>query len=185
MLGVSGFVINLSGEFVMKRLYFVVPGIGLAKKIVDELLLQRIDIDHIHVLAKRGTAMDDLPEASALQKTDIVPALEQGMLTGGFAGLIAGLIVLAMAGESLFSGGTLLAACLGGGAFGAFASSLVGSSVGNRQIKQFSTAINDHGAFLMMVDVQKSRIDEVQQGIKQRHPEAMYEGIEPTIPAFP
>jgi hypothetical protein len=169
----------------MKRIYFLVPGIGMAKKIVDELLLQRVDIDHIHVLAKRGTTMDDLPEASYLQKTDIVPALEQGLLTGGFAGLIAGLVVLAMSGESLLSGGTLLAASLGGAVFGAFTSSLLGSSVGNRQIQQFSGAINERGAFLMMVDIPKSRIEEVQQAIKQSYPEAMYEGIEPTIPAFP
>lgn len=169
----------------MKRIYFLVPGIGLAKKIVDELLLQRVDIEHIHVLAKRGTAMGDLPEASYLQKTDIVPALEQGVLTGGFAGLIAGLVVLGMSGESLLSGGTLLAASLGGAVFGAFTSSLLGSSVGNRQIQQFSVAMNERGAFLMMVDIPKSRIDEVQLAIKQRHPEAMYEGIEPTIPAFP
>lgn len=169
----------------MKRIYFLVPKIDMAKKIVDELLLQRVDIDHIHVLAKRGTPMDNLPEASYLQKSDVVPALEQGLLTGGFAGLIAGLVVLAMSGESLLSGGTLLVASLAGALFGTFVSSLLGSSVGNRQIRQFSEAINERGAFLMMVDIPKSRIAEVQQSIKSRNPEALYEGTEPTIPAFP
>lgn len=169
----------------MKRIYFLVPGIDMAKKVVDELLLQRVDINHIHVLAKRGTPMDDLPEASYLQKSDIVPALEQGVLTGGFAGLIAGLVVLAMSGESMLSGGTLLVACLAGTVFGAFVSSLLGSSVGNRQIQHFSVAINERGAFLMMVDIPKARIAEVQQTIKQHTPEAIYEGTEPTIPAFP
>ena len=41
----------------MKRIYFLLPQIEIARKIVDELLLQRVNIDHIHVLAKRGTEM--------------------------------------------------------------------------------------------------------------------------------
>lgn len=169
----------------MKRIYFLVPKIEMAKKIVDELLLQRIDIDHIHVLAKRGTLMDGLPEASYLQKSDFVPALEQGLLTGGFTGLVAGVVALSMTGESLLAGGALLVATLGGAAFGAFMSSMLGSSVGNRQIKQFSEAMNEKGAFLMMVDLPRGRIEEIEQTIKKSNPGAICEGTEPTIPAFP
>lgn len=169
----------------MKRIYFLVPQIGMAKKIVDELLLQRVDINHIHVLAKRGTPMDDLPEASYLQKSDFVPAFEQGVLTGAFNGLIAGLVVLLMMGESPWSGGVLLSASLAGAVFGAFVSSLLGSSIGNRQLRQFSKAINENGAFLMMVDIPKARIAEIEQAIKRNNPGALYEGTEPTIPAFP
>ena len=169
----------------MKRIYFLVPQIEMAKKIVDELLLQRIDIDHIHVLAKRGTLMDDLPEASYLQKSDFIPALEQGVLTGGFTGLVAGVIALTMTGGSLLAGGVLLSATLFGAVFGAFVSSMLGSSVGNRQIKQFSEAINEKGAFLMMVDLPRTRIAEIEQAIKKNNPEATCAGTEPTIPAFP
>ena len=169
----------------MKRIYFLVPKIDMAKKIVDELLLQRIDINHIHVLAKRGTLMDNLPEASYLQKSDFVPALEQGMLTGGFTGLVAGVVALTMTGESLLAGGALLVATLVGVVFGAFVSSMLGSSVGNRQIKQFDEAINEKGAFLMMVDIPRVRIAEIEQAIKRENPGVMCEGTEPTIPAFP
>jgi len=169
----------------MKRIYFLVPKIDMAKKIVDELLLQRIDINHIHVLAKRGTLMDNLPEASYLQKSDFVPALEQGVLTGGFTGFVAGVVALSMTGESLLAGGALLVATLVGVAFGAFVSSLLGSSVGNRQIRQFDEAINERGAFLMMIDVPKGRIEEVELAIKNKNPGAMCQGTEPTIPAFP
>ena len=169
----------------MKRIYFLVPQIEMAKKIVDELLLQRIDIGHIHVLAKRGTLMDDLPEASYLQKSDFIPALEQGVLTGGFTGLVAGVIALTMTGGALLAGGVLLSATLFGAVFGAFVSSMLGSSVGNRQIKQFSEAINEKGAFLMMVDLPRTRIAEIEQAIKKNNPEATCAGTEPTIPAFP
>lgn len=169
----------------MKRIYFLVPKMEMAKKIVDELLLQRIDIDHIHVLAKRGTMMGDLPEATYLQKSDLVPALEQGVLTGGLTGLVVGIVALSMLGESLLADGSLLLATLVGAVFGAFVSSLLGSSVGNRQIRQFSDAINEKGAFLMMVDLPRVRIAEIEQVIKNKNPGAMCEGTEPTIPAFP
>ena len=83
------------------------------------------------------------------------------------------------------AGGALLAATLVGVVFGAFVSSMLGSSVGNRQIKQFDEAINEKGAFLMMVDIPRVRIAEIEQAIKRENPGAMCEGTEPTIPAFP
>ena len=62
----------------MRRLYFLVPDIPTARKIVDDLLLARISERHLHVLAKRGTPLEDLPEAGVLQKTNLVHALERG-----------------------------------------------------------------------------------------------------------
>lgn len=47
----------------MRRIYSLAPNIEVSKKIVDELLLARIEERHIHVLAKRGTPMENLPEA--------------------------------------------------------------------------------------------------------------------------
>jgi hypothetical protein len=49
-----------------RRLYFLVPNIDIATKVVDELLLARIEDRHIHVIAKRGTPLGELPEASFL-----------------------------------------------------------------------------------------------------------------------
>ena len=46
------------------------------------------------LLAKRGTPLNDLPEANVLQKTDIVPGAERGMLIGGIAGLLGGILVV-------------------------------------------------------------------------------------------
>ena len=42
-----------------------------------------------------------------------------------------------------------------------------------------------NGEILMMVDVAKSRVDEIDDLVKKHHPEAEIEGTEPTIPAFP
>jgi len=74
----------------MRRIYFLAPNLEVSKKLVDELLLARIEERHIHVLAKRGTPMESLPEATYLQKSDFIPALEQGLAVGGLTGMLAG-----------------------------------------------------------------------------------------------
>ena len=47
-----------------RRLYFLLPDLAAAKQVVDDLLLARIGIRHTHVLARRGSDLDDLPEAN-------------------------------------------------------------------------------------------------------------------------
>lgn len=168
----------------MKRIYFLIPNIEMAKNIVNELLLERIDERHLHVLAKRGTEMGNLPEATFLQKSDFIPALEQGLTLGGFTGFVSGVVALGLTGGPIMIGGTILATSLAGACVGALMSSMIGSSVGNRQIHQFSEAI-DKGEFLMMVDLPKQRVEEIEQVVYKNHPEAKCGGTEPTIPAFP
>jgi hypothetical protein len=51
-----------------RRLYFIMPDLMSARKMMDDLLLARVEERHIHFLAKRGTPMDGLHEASTLQK---------------------------------------------------------------------------------------------------------------------
>ncbi len=168
----------------MKRMYFLVPGIEITKKIVDVLLLARVDHRHIHVLGKRDTPLEGLPEASFLQKSDFVPALERGMIFGGLTGILLGAFVMAFPGELVLSGGTILATFLIGTGLGAWISSMVGSSIANSQITQFAPAI-ESGKLLMMVDVPRSRIESIEQLVKERYPQAICEGTEPTMPAFP
>lgn len=168
----------------MKRIYFLAPNVKITKEIVDNLLLARIDEHHIHVLAKRDTPLENLPEASFLQKSDFIPALVQGMAVGGFAGIVFGLIALAFSNGLELGGGLVLACALAGVCFGAWVFSMVGSSIGSRRIKQFEDAI-EKGEFLMMVDVPSQRVEDVEQLVKDHHPEAIYEGTEPSMPAFP
>jgi hypothetical protein len=168
----------------MRRIYFLIPNIEVSKKIVDELLLARIDERHIHVLAKRGTPMENLPEATYLQKSDFIPALEQGLALGGLTGILAGLVAMAVPGALVLGGGALLATSLVGAGAGAWISSMIGSSIGSRRIQQFEEAI-ERGEFLFMIDVPKKRVEEIEALIKAHHPDAECGGTEPAIPAFP
>jgi hypothetical protein len=168
----------------MKRIYFLVPNIETTKKIVDDLLLARVNAGHIHVLAKRDTPLDNLPAASYLQKSDFIPALQQGMLVGGLVGIVFGFAAVSFLSNYKLGGGMVLVSALLGVGFGAWVSSMVGSSIGSRRLNQFADAI-ESGDFLMMVDVPSQRVEGVEQLVKEKHPRAHYEGLEPNMQAFP
>ncbi|MFB3080145.1 MAG: DUF1269 domain-containing protein [Nitrosomonadaceae bacterium] len=169
----------------MRRIYFLVPDVTTTKRIVDELLLARIEERHIHVIAKSGTPMEDLPEANLLQKSDFIPAVERGLALGGTTGILAGLVAVTLpATAPMLAGGILLMATLSGAGIGAWAGGMVGVSVGNTRIKQFEKAI-EAGQLLLLADVPKSRVDEIEERVKQHLPQVKIEGTEPTIPAFP
>lgn len=169
----------------MRRIYFLVPDISITKRIVDDLLMAKIEDRYIHVIAKRGTPLEELPEANLLQKSDFIPAVQQGLALGGTTGMLAGLVAIILPPAStVIAGGILLATTLVGASVGAWLSGMVGMSVGNRRIKEFEDAI-EAGHFLVLVDVSSDRVDEIEERVKQHLPEVEIEGTEPNIPAFP
>ena len=68
--------------------------------------------------------------------------------------------------------------------FGIWSASLVGVSVPNSQLRRFADAI-ERGNVLLIADVPFGRVDEIQELLAQKHPEAKWEGVDPTVPAFP
>ncbi len=169
----------------MRRLYFMVPNVETASTVVDELLLKRIDEHHIHVVAKEGTPMGDLPEANLLQKSDFIPAMERGVALGGITGLLAGVAAVTFPPAGLvLGGGAILGTSLAGAGIGAWISGMIGMDVPNTQIEKFEGAI-EKGEVLMMVDIPKARVEEIEELVQQHHPDADMGGTEPHIPAFP
>ena len=169
----------------MRRLYFLVPNVEMGKKVVDELLLAHVEWKHIHVLAKRGTPLEDLPEASFWQKSDIIPAMLRAVPMGGGTGILCGLVALALEPHLVIAGGAvLLASSLAGVGVGVWLGGMVGLNVGNTRLKAFQEAI-ERGELLVIVDVPRDRVEEISARIKKTHPEAHPEGTEPRVPAFP
>ena len=169
----------------IKRIYFMVPNADVARTIVNELLLARVEERNMHILAKEGTDMHELPEASLMQKSDFVPAVQRGLALGGVIGTLAGLVGIAVApGAAVIAGGVLLASSLTGAGVGAWLSGMVGISVDNTRHTQFEAAI-ERGEILMMIDVPRDRVQSITEMVATHHPEAQPEGTEPTIPAFP
>lgn len=170
-----------------RRLYFILPDVEISRKVEDDLLLSRITEHQMHFLGKRGTDMQDLPEASQIQKTDIIHGFQIGMFAGALSGAMMGLIAYLMRdiiGMQLQLG-IILLLFLVGGVSGALISGLfIGSSTPNVKLKKFQHSM-DEGHILLMVDVAKDRVDEIRKTVHQHFPEAEDYGEDHTIPAFP
>ncbi|MBL6987514.1 MAG: DUF1269 domain-containing protein [Methylobacter sp.] len=164
----------------MRRIYFLVPTIETTHKIVKELQTEGIEDRHIHILAKRDTPLEGLPEAGVSIKTDFLPAVERGLALGGTTGLLAGLVGLRFAGFAI-AGGPLLGIIMAGATIGSLMGGLAGMNSGNSRLKQFEDAI-EQGQLLMLVDIPKERIDAISQLISKHHPTVQFEGIEPLLP---
>jgi hypothetical protein len=168
-----------------RRLYFVLPDVQSARTMRDDMLLARIETKHMHFLSKRDTLPPDLPEASVLQKTDIVHGAQVGLTIGAVVGAVAGGLLVMFPPEGVAPKLiAVLIVAMGGAIFGAWVSSMVASAVPNSRLKAFERDI-ESGKVLMMVDVPMRRVQEVCDLVRRRHPEALSGGFEPTIPAFP
>ncbi len=167
----------------MRRLYFLLPNLSVTRKVFDELLLQRVDDRHIHIISDDDVSLGDLPRASLLQRSDFIPAMERGVALGGGAGIVAGLVSLAFPGI-VIPGGALLGLGLVGAVVGAWVGGMIGMDVPNTRTRQFQSELTQ-GHILVLVDVPKGRVEEVQESIRKHHSDVSFAGTEPTIPAFP
>ncbi|MFP5348298.1 MAG: DUF1269 domain-containing protein [Gammaproteobacteria bacterium] len=168
-----------------RRLYFLLPDVQRARTVFKELLLARIEERHVHVLAREGTALGDLPEATLLQKSDAVHASGLGLVVGGATGAIAGTVVMLFPLSGLAMGlSVVLAMALLGAVMGIWVSGMIGSSTPNTHLEAFREDI-ERGKVLMIVDVPSDRTDEISRMIRSQHPEADMRGLDPTIPSFP
>ena len=168
-----------------RRLYFMLPDVSGARMLLDELLLARIEERYMHFCAKDGLLASDMPEASFIQKTDVVHGLEMGTLIGGATGLAAGIMLTLFPPEGIeLKIAAILVFALGGALFGAWVSGMVAAAIPNSRLKMFQAEM-DSGQVLLMVDVPYHRIAEIEALIAKRHPEFKFGGMEPHIPVFP
>ncbi len=166
----------------MRREYFLLPDIESARKVVEELREAGVDERHLHAIAKENTPLEDLPEASILEKTDYLRAIEIGLAGGGTVGLLAGLVAVTLppAGVALGGAGVLYTTLAGAGV-GAWLSGLVGLDYPDQRLLKFEEAI-DKGEILLLVDVVEDRIEEIRDLVRKHHPEAEFGGTDPTMP---
>ncbi len=167
-----------------RRLYFLAPNVEAAHKIVDDLLVHRVPEKCIHVIAREGTPLDDLPEADFRQKSNVVMASLRGLAIGLILGLIVGFIAWALV-PGWFSSPALVAIiALAGALVGTWSASMIGVSASNRDLEAFESAIR-RGELLMLVDVPRQRMAEIKNLVHKHHPEAGSGGSEPHKPVFP
>jgi len=169
----------------MKRIYFLLPTIQSAKSIVAELVANDLPEKHIHLIANENTSLEALPEATLMQKSDFIPAVERGIPIGGTTGLLAGLVAMAIPGfGGVVSGGVLIATTLAGAGVGTLLGSMVALDIPNSRHKAFQDSI-ENGEILMLVDVPKEQVGPITEIVIRHHAEAELEDIEPRTPLLP
>jgi hypothetical protein len=168
-----------------RRIYWLLPDLASAKRTMDDLLLARISEEHIHFMAREDVDLTGLHPANLLQTSDIVRSAQSGLVIGGAAGLVAGVVL------ALFpvvaetpQVGLIAVLAIVGALVGAWSSSMIGASTPSERLKRFQGAI-EQGQILLMTDVPHSRVEEIEALLQRAHPEAHLEGVEPDIPAFP
>ena len=168
-----------------RRLYFLLPDVESARRTADDLLLARVEDRHMHFLARRGTDLGELHEASYLFKTDLLHGAGIGLMLGGIGGLILGAIIVAYppAGTKPQLVAVLIAAVVGG-ILGAWMASMAAAAVPNSRLKAFQKEI-EQGKMLLMVDVPYGRVEQIREVVLSRHPEAVAGGQASRYPAFP
>lgn len=168
-----------------RRLYFVLPDVGSARKLQDDLLLAHVTDRQMRFLAKRGTDLGDLHEAGRLQKTDQLPAAQLGMIIVGVLGAAIGWGIHEFQPFDLqVNKVVILGMMLFGAVFGFWAGNMVGAALPNSRLRRFTQDI-EAGRVLLMLDVPRQRMEEFSDIVKRKHPEADARGFDPTVPAFP
>ncbi len=161
-----------------RRLYFIFSSKHQAHQAFIDLKHAGIDQDHVHALARTDIDLGTLPPATAPQRRDRAWRMENiawrsnlvlfalgllALLTGIYTGITA-LSLLALAVVLLtFIGGTLFA-----------------SQVPDAHLDEFRGALA-HGDIVLLVDVPRRRHGEIEELMRQRHPEAVPGGSSWTI----
>lgn len=167
-----------------RRLYFMLPDLDSAKRTADDLLLARVDDRQMHFLARRGTELGELNEATYLHKSDLLHGARLGLAVGGAGGLLLGAAILAFPPAGNPQMVTVLVTTVVGAVLGAWMSSMAAAAVPNSRLKQFEEQIGA-GKILLILDVPYAEVDRVRELVMARHPEAVSGGQETRFPAFP
>lgn len=168
-----------------RRIYYLLPDLRSARTIMDDLLLARIEERHIHFLARRGTPMDGLHEASVMQKSDVVHGAQLGVLIGAVLGCALGVLLMYyVITDPNWQVGVVFIASAFGAVFGGWTSSMAGAAVPNSRLKQFADEI-EQGKILLIIDVPEHKVQEVKELVGRIHPEAVDRGVEVNVPVFP
>jgi hypothetical protein len=166
----------------MRRLCILLPDVASAHGVVDDLRREGINDADIYVVANERTELGDLPDAGRIEESDFYPQLERGLALGGTIGVIGGLIAMRVAGAVFGGGAVLLFGLVGAGLNGLLAAA-AGASFPNSRLNEFEDAI-EAGHVLVMVDVPRAKIEDVEKLVNAHHPEIEIETLEPRAGMF-
>jgi hypothetical protein len=158
----------------MRRIFFVIPDVPHARRIVDELQAAGIGTDQMHTWSKSSPQLSGLPVASEAQGQDRAWALDKLLWNADlilFALATSGLVVAAVYG-SVGWAIAALAVMLGSYLFGRW----FAIKVPHTHLSDMRVPLG-HGEIVLMVDVAKERVREVERLVSRHHPETEVGGV--------
>jgi hypothetical protein len=156
-----------------RRLFFVMPDADHALTVIGELERTGIDRTHVHALTGPGVNAEALPKATEQQQRDGAWRLERLLWNANlwiFAAAVVGCIASVYY-EFTFGIVLSVTVMLGALATGAWAA----IQVPDTHLDEFREALK-HGEVLLMVDVPRGRMNEIEELVARRHPEAVAGG---------
>ena len=159
---------------ILRRLYLLVPTKPQAEAAVRELMGNHISRHHIHTIAKPGVDIDGLPEATVRQRSDAGARLERWLWDMNLVVFCAALALLAVSlwiANWPWALGALLVAVANVAIGYRFASHLP-----HTHVEDCSVPLR-HGEILLLVDVPRWRIPQVERKLRQSHPEVEIGGV--------
>jgi hypothetical protein len=163
-----------------RRLYFLFPDVDLTQRVVDDLTTNNISQEHIHVVARNDIDLGNLPQSTIRQKEDVSFKLERFLWSANlmlfFLAAVAAVIV-AIWGNAVWTiiPIAIMVAC--------FISGERFTRIPNVHLSDFKPALM-HGEILLMVDIPKKRVHELETIVQRRHPEAVPGGVGWTVEAL-
>jgi hypothetical protein len=167
-----------------RRLYFLLPDVESATRTANDLLLARVEDRHMQFLAKRGTDLGELHEASYIEKTDIRRGAGIGLAFGVLGGAVLGYMIVNYPPGGHPGLTAAVIATLAGGVLGVWLGSMAAAAVPNSRLKRFNDEIA-RGKVLLILDVAYERVDAIRELVSARHPEVVLSDQETRYPAFP
>lgn len=156
-----------------KQLFFLAPNVEKAKLIIEDLRGAGYSDDKINVLANDKVPLEDIPEADLRHRSDVVNAAKRGAATGGGVGALAGLLFVAFPPAGLaLGGGAILASAAAGAGFGVWASTMVGVSIPNSELKEYQQAIDEGQLFIVIDTINHDEVERVEEIVRWHHPDA-------------
>ncbi|MGE8199898.1 MAG: DUF1269 domain-containing protein [Variovorax sp.] len=168
-----------------RRIYWLMPDLASARRAMGDLVRARVDVARIHFAGPEGMDMAGLHAANVWQTSDVVHAAKTGWAVGSACGIVVGLMAALMFpvfGDDPEWEVAVLVAVVGG-VVGTWSASMIGISIPSPRLQRFEGAIAQ-GQILLMVDLPRSRVRDIEALLQSAHPEARFEGEEPRIPAF-
>lgn len=164
-----------------RRLFFLLPDESQGAALQSDLESAGIERRHIHAIAGRGRSVSQLPPASVRQRHDWAGRIERIVWAGNLAlfalagiGLILALVYARLV-WAIVASGVMLAAFAGGIWFT--------QRIPTTNLAEFQELLK-HDEILLLVDVPKARVGEIEDLVRRRHPEAIAGGVGWTVEAL-